>query len=121
MAPPIKKPKILLNEQQIIKIMKSEKERVGFITFGRNQEFKVFKRITIDDLETDYVTCVSCKDSKLLKYDTKNGSRALNSHLAKDYHIKKPVNDSNQPTLDQNLSKPVPMQDRQFVYDKIAL
>lgn len=70
--------------------MKVEQERVGYDSFGRSADFQVFKRVTVDAMDTDYVICTSCNDAKLVKYDTKFGSYNLNTHLSKNSHIKNP-------------------------------
>lgn len=114
---PKKRPKISLDEQKIIEIMRTEQG--SYESVGRSTEFQVFKRIMIDGLTTDYITCSSCNDSKLIKYDTRLGSSAVNGHLSKDYHLKVPKND--QPLIGQHLVKSVAMKDRQQVFDDMAL
>lgn len=120
MASSKKKPKLAIDEEQLTTIIRLEKHRVNQVECGRETKFQIFKRITVDEKETDYVICLSCNDWKLIKYDTKKGASNVNYHLLKPTHLNKP-NNNDQPTINKFMIKSIPMSDRQRVYDKIAL
>ena len=80
----------------------------------------MFQRIKVDGQENDYVMCSSCNNGKLIKYDIYLGSGNLKNHLCDPIHTKKPPDNKQRP-IETMLKKPVPMADRQKIYDSMAL
>lgn len=118
MAPPKKKPRLVIDETKLIGYMRAEKDRITMIAAG---SFDTFRRICVDGEETDFVTCLTCNDSKLLIYDTKFGSSRLNNHLASSNHGNKSSGKTSTTTVANYMIKKASMSDRQKISDKIAL
>ena len=83
------------------------------------KDFKVFKRVLIDNESTNYVICSTCNDKNLVKYDIEKGSNTIKYHVKRNLHTKKPG--IKKQSVDKLFYKNISAGDKKKICDLISL
>lgn len=69
-----------LDKESVQRLVKQKSDSVTMVPLSIKSKFKDFERINIDSVETRFVTCSTCKDQKLYRYDNITGSSSVTYH-----------------------------------------
>lgn len=113
-----KRAKIVYNKDGLSKIIKHENDRIGTEPNCRKEEYKCFKRVFVDGVQTDFLICETCDDWNPIYHVKGSGTGCLINHVS-TYH-KVATSKSIQTKVPQYVMNEVSKEDKRAIADSIA-
>lgn len=110
------------DKKRLASVLKNNPERITLVKACRKDDYAEFKRIKLDDIKTDYVTCCQCNDKELIKYITKNGAGNLINHQNANHKSRSNTpSTSKQQSMESFAMKSITLKDKYSMADMVAI